>query len=461
MPVVLGKERAKYGSGVGTIICWPVELTTKNPNNEDNIRKLPAGYLKCDGTIYKAEDYPQLAEILGVGSSSKFARRDVTDAFIDSVDDDEFIVPDLGSKFLKPTTGGSAGLYINIVKNDQSGQERRRSGMGIESSSVAGTTVGNTTTIPVSYTGAFTVPSQEISLQGKPAWTKGSLGTGFSDLEAVDTAAIHSHMHFSQTNRLRLKTTNEGQNVQAQGIGSYYVASTLPIQQWMDNTRWDNSVTNDPGTNQPPCWAIASGATARAPSTAVESTFGFEVVYANYCYDLYGAAGLNTLRYNCLLNAPANFPLNTITHKPPPKFTSYGFGLGLCSNTESGDVTDGYTVPATYVTGGQGVPEDWKGVSLSDVVPLNSNQGSKSQTSYPQVNNIFTDINELIQTEDPTIHNHKILLDIGSHNYKIKTNGFLLSPDNLQTTLILQTDQVASLDQVTSPYIIMEYLIKY
>ena len=39
MPVVLGKERSKYGSGVGTIICWPVELTTKDPNNEDNVRK--------------------------------------------------------------------------------------------------------------------------------------------------------------------------------------------------------------------------------------------------------------------------------------------------------------------------------------------------------------------------------------------------------------------------------------
>ena len=66
MPVVLGKERSKYGSGVGTIICWPVELTSSDPNNDDNIRKLPAGYLKCDGTVYKAEDYPQLAEILGV-----------------------------------------------------------------------------------------------------------------------------------------------------------------------------------------------------------------------------------------------------------------------------------------------------------------------------------------------------------------------------------------------------------
>ena len=128
MPVILSREKSKYGSGVGTIICWPVELTSSNPNNEDNIRKLPAGYLKCDGKVYKAEEYPQLAEILGVGLASKFARRDILDQFIDTVDEDEFVVPDLGSKFLKPTTGGSAGLYINIVKNDQSGQERRRSG---------------------------------------------------------------------------------------------------------------------------------------------------------------------------------------------------------------------------------------------------------------------------------------------------------------------------------------------
>ena len=78
MPVLLSKEKSKYGSGVGTIICWPVELSASSPNNEDNIRKLPAGYLKCDGTVYKAEEYPQLAEILGVGAASKFARRDIS-----------------------------------------------------------------------------------------------------------------------------------------------------------------------------------------------------------------------------------------------------------------------------------------------------------------------------------------------------------------------------------------------
>tara|TARA_B100000424_G_scaffold90903_1_gene68346 strand:- start:3752 stop:5149 length:1398 start_codon:yes stop_codon:yes gene_type:complete len=465
MPVLLSREKSKYGSGVGTIICWPVELSTRDPNNEDNIRKLPAGYLKCDGTIYKAEEYPQLAEILGVGGASKFARRDISDAFIDNVDDDEFIVPDLGSKFLKPTTGGSAGLYINIAKTDQSGQERRRSGMGIESSAIAGSTTGNTTVIPVSYTGAFTVPSQQISLQGKPAWSKGTGNSGFTDSEAVDSQALHAHMHFSQTNRLRIKTTNEVTDAQSQGIGSYYNATTIPIEMWLDKSRYNFNASNPKGTMQQPCWAIASGATSLDPSDAVQGSFGFEVVYSNYCYDLRGASGLNSMRYYCLLtqNTDINLTNVQIPGGQPPNYISFGLGFGTCNQQDSGfDDNEIGTVPATYVAGAQGVPEDWKGVSLADVLPLNQNSDSKSSTAYPQVNNVLSDVEELVQTAgDPTIHNHKILLDVGNHTYKIKTNGFLLSPDNLQTTLTLQIDQVASLDQVTSPYIIMEYLIKY
>ena len=41
------KEKAKYGSGSGTIICWPVELDSTDPSNEANVNVLPAGYLKC------------------------------------------------------------------------------------------------------------------------------------------------------------------------------------------------------------------------------------------------------------------------------------------------------------------------------------------------------------------------------------------------------------------------------
>ena len=50
--------------------------------------------------------------------------------------------------------------------------------MGIEAGASVGTTVGNTTTIEVSYVGNFVVPSQEISLKGKPSWSKGTNNTG-------------------------------------------------------------------------------------------------------------------------------------------------------------------------------------------------------------------------------------------------------------------------------------------
>ena len=260
---------------------------------------------------------------------------------------------------------------------------------------------------------------------------------------------------------MRIKTTNEGTEARSQGIGSRFNATTIPIQGWMDNTQYPNGgSTEGAGTNQPPCWAIASGQVAK--SQPVQSSATFEVVWSNTCYDLRGSAGLNSLRYQCLLTQSTDFSMEDVDFAAPPNFVSFGLGLGTCNQLDSGNYNDTGTVPATYVTGATGVPVDAAGNSLSDVVPLNSNTASKTQQSYPQVNNVFTEIDELVQNDgDPTIHAHKILLTQNTHTYKIKTNGFLLSPDNLQTTLTLQTSQVASLDQVTSPYIIMEYLIKY
>ena len=310
---------------------------------------------------------------------------------------------------------------------DRNEVERRRSGMGIISTPTAGSTTGNTTVINLSYSGTFNVPSQEIALKGKPSWSKGTNNSGFTDSEAVDSLALHSHMHFSTTNRLRIKTTNENTEARSQGIGSYFNATTIPIQGWMDNTQYPNGSSSEgAGTNQPPCWAIASGVTAR--SQPVETNTGFEVVYSNYCYDLTGSAGLNSLRYQCLLNSGTSFSLEDVDFAAPPNFVSFGLGFGSCNQLDQGSYNDTGNVPATYVTGATGVPVDSAGNSLSDVVPLNSNTQSKSQQSYPQVNNVFTEIDELVQNDgDPTIHSHKILLTQGTHTYKIKTNGFLLS----------------------------------
>lgn len=452
------KEKAKYGSGTGTIICWPTELDSTDPLNEANVKVLPAGYLKCDGGIYSALDYPALAEILGTGANSKFIRYDINNDPIDFPGVDEFMVPDLGSKFIKPTTGASAGTYINILTETVTGIEKRRSGMGIEASATAGTTTGNTVVIPVSYTGNFVVPSQEISLKGKPAWTKGTNNSGFTDQEAVDSLALHSHMHFTTTNRLRIKTTNESTAAAPQGVGSRFVASTIPIQDWLDNTQYNNN--GGAGTGQPGCWAIASGIVSGSYTPNVQTTGpGFEVVYYNMCFDAAGSAGLNAFRYQCLLTSQTNFNVGSITYGNAPAFSSYIIG---CIGVGSGSFSATGSVPATYVAGSTGVPSDYNGASLADVVPVNSNIASKTAQSYPQVNNLITEINELVQDNgDPTVHAHKITLTTNTHTYMIKTAAFLLSPDNLKTTLTLKLDQAASLDQVTGPYIIMEYLIKY
>lgn len=455
------KEKSKFGSGSGTIIVWPVELNSQDPNSELNIRPLPAGYLKCDGTKYLAEDYPVLASILGTGSACKFRRLDLEGEDIDNLTDDEFIVPDLGSKFPKPTTGGAAGTYVNVLTTNIAGNEIKRAGMGIEAGASVGTTVGNTTTIEVSYVGNFVVPSQEISLKGKPSWSKGTNNTGFTDNESVDSLGLHSHMHFSTTNRLRIKTPQEVSSgePQNQGIGFRTTATTIPIDDWLDATRYDGG--GSPGTNQPPCWAIASGDASNNYDTPESTGFGTEVVYYNFCYDARGTGGLNAFRYHCLLKANTSFNLGDIAFGNQPAFRSYG---PFCINTGSGSFDPNGSSPATYDTNYAPQSDDGNGVkkSLVDVLPLNSNTTGATSLAYPQVNNMLSEIDELVQNDgDPTIHNHKIILEQGTHTYKIKTSPFLLSPDNLNTVLTLQTDQVAALDQVTGPYIIMEYLIKY
>ena len=41
---------------------------------------------------------------------------------------------------------------------------------------------------------------------------------------------------------------------------------------WLDKTRYNQNASNPKGSNQQPCWAIASGAASRNPSDAVESS---------------------------------------------------------------------------------------------------------------------------------------------------------------------------------------------
>ena len=122
MAVHYTRERSKYGTLSGSIIIWPVEsLSPQNPNNPDSISVLPAGYLRCNGSKYNARDYPNLAEICGTGANCKFLKFNENDDPLITLGDDEFVVPDLGSKYPRPTSGGDAGTFNNILTETQNG----------------------------------------------------------------------------------------------------------------------------------------------------------------------------------------------------------------------------------------------------------------------------------------------------------------------------------------------------
>ena len=170
-----GKERNKYGTLTGSVITWPVPYNSpQEPNSPEAVAALPAGYLRCDGSKYKAGDYPSLAEICGTGERCKFAKFDENGEIIGTIGEDEFVVPDLGSKYPRPSPSDS-GVFNNIIEETVNGTFIKRSGIGIEASSNVGTVAD------VLYTGNFIVPSQTIPLRGKPSWQWGN--DGMTDVE--------------------------------------------------------------------------------------------------------------------------------------------------------------------------------------------------------------------------------------------------------------------------------------
>ena len=456
------RTRSNYGSLSGTIIIWPVEIPTSNPSGFDNLRVLPSGYLRCDGTKYNAVDYPNLAVVCGTGNNCKFLRRDQNNQPLTVLTDEEFVVPDLGSKYPRPVPGASAGEYNNILTEAKSGLYTKRSGIGLEASS----NVGDIAT--VNYIGKFNVPSQEIEIKGKPGWTWGTASN--TDSESVDASAIHPHMHFSTTTRVRVKANQSiisGQDL-AGSSNSFNTASTINIDAWLAATTYNEGglLNGYPGSNQPACWAIASGTKKNQQDEKLFLVIGFRITaYTNFCRS---GCDLSNLKCYCLLKTPVPYSLKDNWFGNDGTMIAYYSKVPLICGPEFADVIDldkswntTGTAPATYTAGASGVPYDSNTISLDDVLPINSNIYS-SRLSYPQAHNIVSEINENLTENqtDPTIHSHKILFEKTDHTYKIKTDAFLLEPDGLTTTVNLFPTNVASLDAVTSPYIILEYLIQ-
>ena len=184
------RERARYGGCTGQILVHssPSLGSTNNPTAAEFKEQIPAGYLRCDGSILNVRDYFNLAQILGVGSETRFARDGATIREPDpSVNDlGQFQLPDLGSKVI--IGGRGTGLYNNdfIDRGGESNTVTNRVGPQIEVTS----NFGNT--ITANYNGNMLLAaSGTVNMLGNPIY-KAERETSETTLN-IDNFQGHAH----------------------------------------------------------------------------------------------------------------------------------------------------------------------------------------------------------------------------------------------------------------------------
>ncbi len=179
------KEKARYGGVTGTIIPYTYTLPAVNDSNTGDWNKyLPAGFLRCDGSVFKAVEYPVLAQVLGVGDNCKFKKDD------EDLGIDEFQLPDLGSKYI--SGGNASGSYLNqTISNASAGTATGTFRVGCEVDVVS--LIGDTETI--SYTGNFTLaPKNDIEFVGNPTFnTLQSDGKTLNAFTSEQEFQAHGH----------------------------------------------------------------------------------------------------------------------------------------------------------------------------------------------------------------------------------------------------------------------------
>ena len=230
MAVLYSKEKGKLGTLTGSIINWSNQLSSSDPEDPTLYQTLPAGYLRCDGAVYQAEVFPELATILGTGINCRYKKPDTT------LLDNQFQVPDLSAKSTKTSFSSNLGTYLDTYLDNDAGVEITKSGVGLDVTSNIGTT------FTVQYQGNFFLPSQTIEITGQPGFTKSS-GNYTEETEVLATAfQPHAHFHDGKRSRTASSTNEFG----LFGRNSYSSKSSLCIMPWVNNTK------------QPLCQAAAS-----------------------------------------------------------------------------------------------------------------------------------------------------------------------------------------------------------
>jgi hypothetical protein len=114
-------EKGKHGGPCGAIFPFFREITGLIPIDQDYSNYIPAGFLKCRGQILQADQYPNLARVLGVGNSCIYRKEGVV---LQEPNSDgsggTFQIPDLGSKYISAASNSgeySSDTTLNVTTN--------------------------------------------------------------------------------------------------------------------------------------------------------------------------------------------------------------------------------------------------------------------------------------------------------------------------------------------------------
>ena len=189
MAVNYAFERGKYGVFPGTIIAFCRTLNGDDPNDTDFRQRIPAGFLRCDGSILNGVDYPNLKDILGVGANSKFRKSgaELEEDVALNASGGQFQLPDLGSKFIQANS--SSGVYTGDTITSPNDVITPKVGIGTE----INLNLGNE--INISYSGAFSVPNVDIDFLSNQNFGT-NLGVVTDEINVNDSSYL-MHGHYS------------------------------------------------------------------------------------------------------------------------------------------------------------------------------------------------------------------------------------------------------------------------
>ena len=187
-------EKGKYGLFTGCVVPFPRFLSGSSPNGGDWKDFVPSGFLRCDGAKYRGRDYPVLANILGMGSTSKFKKFNVElEEPTEDLTFGQFQVPDLGAKYINAST--ISGGYNNLYATNSEGNQ-------VPTSGVPGEIVLNQgEDIDVFYTGNFLLGSSPVFMPSAMNFVSTLIPTAPSS--SIQAAGFLPHAHFSQCTVLR------------------------------------------------------------------------------------------------------------------------------------------------------------------------------------------------------------------------------------------------------------------